>query len=354
MLRYLKSLNRIASSASVADYTVVVGNQAADMDTCCSALIAAYLEASEGNKTIPLIPIPRDDLRLRQDIVFVFKSLGIETSWLLFLDDFEPTEQTNLFLVDHNSATIAGRVNSILDHHELEGPQQSLANINPARILKSGSCMSIVINYYLGRNETRLSELLLSDNTLVSLALAPILQDTNNMTKKVEDEDRRAVSFLMRYIVSDNGTFSPITSFGVMKKQKANLEGLSMRDLLRKDYKQWGKIGISSLPKLVEKLAKKGAQDLPGALKRYKETEKLEIMVALASGNSSRNGEYERQLMFCGPTHFDIATQCPDLDLEFLSEKETVRFYKQRNTAASRKQVAPMLKAAYQRFTAPN
>lgn len=355
MLKYLKTLNKVANSTAIADYTVVTGNQAADMDTCCSSLVTAYLEANAyGTKAIPLIPTSRESLRLRRDIVFVFSSLGIEPSWLLFNDDLQPNENTDLFLVDHNAATTPGKVKAILDHHEFEDPNQSLADINPARIVKSGSCMSVVINYYLERNETMLSELLLLDKMLAPLALSPILQDTNNMTRKVEDEDRKAVSYLSRYLGKDISDFSPFASFGVMKTQKDNLKGLSMRDLLRKDYKQWGTIGISSLPKLVEKLVKKGAQDLPGAITRYKEEKNLDVMVALASGHSSRSDEYERQLMFCGQSDFDIAIQCPDLDLIFVSEMGNVKFYNQKNTAASRKQVAPLLRAAYRQFTARN
>jgi len=349
MLKYLKTVPQLRSTAEL----IVCGNQSADMDSCCTALMTAYLSTTvDGRPSVPLIQIPRDDLRLRKDIVYVLHSLGIDESWLLFLDDMSLTESSKLFLVDHNAPTVPGEPVAVIDHHAIEDPNVDLSKCSPHRLVKSGSCMSAVVDFYAKNSST--GDLFRSDPVMAPLALSPIVQDTGNLTQKVEDTDVEAVKLLRDWNPSLS-LFSPFTQFSEMKAEKKNLEGLSARDLLRKDYKQWGTIGISSLPKLFNKLAKKN-YNIADALEAYAQESHLDVMIGLANGKRGPQEIYTRQLAIWGPNKFDVAAACPDLELQLEGVQPTlggrqVRFYNQRNTAASRKQVAPDVKRAFAEYT---
>lgn len=359
MLKYLKSLHQLKIPANYSDCILVSGNQSADMDSCCSALLTAYLESSinanssaaSANSpvfTIPLIDIPRKDLRLRKDIEFVFKNLGIDSEWLLFTDDIPATESnTSLFLVDHNSPTIKGTVKKVIDHHAIEDPDADLESCDPHKVVQCGSCMSAVVNYYAnGIHSQKVLELFRNDDVLAPLALAPILQDTNNFTRKVEDEDREALKYLSQFHFN---LFSPAQNFAAMCNEKSNIDGLSPEDLLRKDYKEWGTIGISSLPKLFKKLlGNPNPEGLAQAMKSHAEKAHLEVMAV--SGSGSVKKQHVRELAYYGPQDFDIAAQCPDLELKLRAEVDGVKFYDQINDAATRKQIAPQLRSAFDKY----
>lgn len=359
MLKYLKSLHQLKIPTNYSDYIVVTGNQAADMDSCCSALLTAYLESSitasstsndskQTITTIPLIDIPRRDLKLRKDIEFVFRNLGIDSEWLLFTDDIPTTQpNTSLFLVDHNSPSINGTVKKVIDHHAIEDPNANLESCDPHILVQSGSCMSAVVNYYAkGAYSKHTKELFSTDDVLAPLAIAPILQDTSNFTKKVEDEDRDAVKYLSQF---NFNLFSPAQNFATMSSEKSNIEGLSTEDLLRKDYKEWGTIGISSLPKLFKKLlGNPNSEELSLAMKSHAQSNKLDIMVVLGSGSVKK--QHVRELAYYGPKDFDVAAECPDLQLKLRADVDGVKYFDQLNDAASRKQVAPQIRAAFSKY----
>ena len=92
---------------------LVMGNEAADLDSMASAIAYAYhLSALEKGKTvIPVMPIPREDFRLRTEAAYVFKQAGIDLDNLLFSDDTDLlsllARAKGLVLVDHNKLSDA-------------------------------------------------------------------------------------------------------------------------------------------------------------------------------------------------------------------------------------------------------
>ena len=125
---------------------IVLGNEAADPDSCvCAIAMAAALDAINDNEKIviaPLILVPRADFKLQLDRVHLLRRAGLvgdgegpawTPSHVCFGDELDlkalaarGAPSLYLHLVDHNklSASLADlgpHVSSIVDHHAEEG-----------------------------------------------------------------------------------------------------------------------------------------------------------------------------------------------------------------------------------------
>ncbi|KAI0117790.1 exopolyphosphatase-like protein [Nemania sp. FL0031] len=227
--------------------TFVVGNESADLDSLCSALLLAYFHTyappltrqgsvgdggAEGLAStlhIPVCHLYRADLALRPEFAAVLRDAGVQGEDMFTLEDVLPLpagrhqaeskshegegvrpEDTRWLLVDHNAMTgalanrFAARVIGCVDHHADEDVMPR--NAEPRVIEKSGSCASLVLERCAGgwealssaasgslqngvenENENKSDEVLENakiEAQLARLALAPILIDTVNLKDK--------------------------------------------------------------------------------------------------------------------------------------------------------------------------
>lgn len=365
------ALDKFRQSGGVA--LVVAGNESADLDSGASSLLTAYMAHTAFAKSLspfskefrpvevfPLFNIRREDLRLRPDIVHLFGKLGISESDLLFLDDIgseHDWSSSHVFLVDHNvlvgdlSSMFGDRVAGILDHHADEHRyEQAIRAVGGPRIVKAtGSCSSHVVNYWQGvLHGTDVFE----DASLLELAMAPLVADTSNLRYRTEDPDRESMKILSR-----PGAPDPEMLMKELETHKRDIKGMSGRDLLRKDYKEWtesgGKVGISTIVQSLEWIygehkdfdsdvldwAKENKLDVCAVMTTYHETSgefRRELGVA---ATSSRGGALvdkflDKSKATLGLERFDIGTS------------NMLVGFKQGNVAASRKQVAPLMREA--------
>merc|ERR550534_2893177 len=127
------------------------------MDSVMSAFSLAYfisqpeISSFLGHNigfAIPVINIPRDDMKLRKDSILILEKAGISSDSLIFQDDVSITDQTQLILVDHNSAEYPFnehdlKVSVIVDHHKDDGNSKNCQG--GKRIIETaGSCLSII------------------------------------------------------------------------------------------------------------------------------------------------------------------------------------------------------------------
>ncbi|KAI1148712.1 exopolyphosphatase-like protein [Nemania diffusa] len=236
--------------------TFVVGNESADLDSLCSALLLAYFHTyappkrrasiSDGSVATSTLHIPvchlyRADLALRPEFAAVLGDADVGGADMVTLEDVLPSRpdgepltdnshnnarreqekeeveevgggggpippaSTRWLLVDHNALTgrlatrFAARVIGCVDHHADEGAVPRDAE--PRVIETSGSCASLVLELCASRWAALQSgagnpgEGAKIDAQLARLALAPILIDTVNMTdeSKTTAHDERAV-----------------------------------------------------------------------------------------------------------------------------------------------------------------
>ena len=232
--------------------TVVLGNEAADLDSMVSTLVYSYLLASISNERrqiVPLLSLPRADFPLRTEAFALFQQLTLPLTDLIFIDEVDLgtllRDDGRLVLVDHNRLAmdhdLGEQVHIIIDHHEDEQlyPQAILRRIEPV-----GSTATLVYEEICQHQSTLL------DYSVATLLLAAILLDTANLNKnsgRVSQADEQAAQALSLIHGAD-----PDKLFHHLHRARFAWQHLSSRDLLRRDMKRWRLDdlhgAISSLP----------------------------------------------------------------------------------------------------------
>ncbi|KAK9472768.1 uncharacterized protein V1510DRAFT_378208 [Dipodascopsis tothii] len=375
---------RVAASRTL----LVAGNASADLDSFTSSLVFAYLSQTKERfqdykRVLPLFNIPREEVALRPELLHLLANLRIPSEDVICLDEYleyvravpEAKDSTDIVLVDHNNLLAelgelyGDRVVGIIDHHQNEGKPLP-ANLDPELIRFSGSCSSLVVRYF-DEYWTSACEF---KKDVATLALGAVLIDTSNLTAKETEDDIEAARLLLEALGSattvtalETGSFRD-TFYRDLHDAKNSVDSFSLRDLLRKDYKEWTeangiKLGTSSSVKSLAWTSKKfGDGFLPG-LRSWAAERKLDMFMAMTSYVDA-DGAFRRDLLMLNvnPALLPTATQfAAAAETEF----KTVPFdtadpnlvcdadagywcWDQRELKASRKQVAPAMRQTLQ------
>ena len=358
-----------------------------------------------------MLNIPGNDVGLRPEFAALFHHANISASHLITLDDLPssselkrllPPENTCWILVDHNriegalGAIYSSRVHGTVDHHDDEGsvPQDTLPE--PRVISKCGSCTSLVLSYLSStwdilsssslssggghaQGDSLVDDIAVSqgwDAQVAKLAIASILIDTRNLQDedKTKDVDREAVVYLearIRLSGRDARTWNRTEFYEEIDQAKRALDGLSLPDILRKDYKEWTehglKLGISSVVKPLDYLTQKAGTDNPDSafdqvIDDFMNSRSLEIFAIMTTSNAP-TGQLQRQLLLQSrPDSHKVAQRFEqdaklDLNLESMQDlgikehnrsNDVRKVWTQWNLGMSRKQVGPLLRKAIQ------
>ncbi|QRV84937.1 hypothetical protein RhiJN_12953 [Ceratobasidium sp. AG-Ba] len=372
-------------------WTIVMGNEAGG-----NAIAMSYLSTKLDNThTVALIQASRADLVLRKENILAFEFAHLDPGHndLLTLDDITASApllnlRTSFALVDHNrllskfAADGEDRVTAIFDHHEDERMHLSA---NPRFITVTGSCASIIVEYY--RSRFPLDEAI---SDVASLLLSAIVTDTSGLKAKkdggkAEDADLIASSFL--YPLSRFGSISTAGKASaesksipdlteVLLKAKRAVSHLSGRDLLRRDYKEYefgsestGKftrVGLSTVPMGLEDwIERDGAKGFWADQTQWINERGLTFSGVLTTFRTKKNQKHKREMLVVFPSTkeetaedtlaglekklYDSIEANKELDAERMKlegiKKRRARAWKQKNKKATRKQVAPAIKA---------
>ncbi|KAF2125473.1 exopolyphosphatase-like protein [Dothidotthia symphoricarpi CBS 119687] len=400
--------------------TFVIGNESADLDSMACAVLYAYVRSMSPPKNaftplyVPITNIPASDIQLRPEFLAVFQHANVEPEHLITLDDLPATsdiqsklrpENTAWILVDHNTLQgqlgkiYSDRVRGVIDHHDDEGTVPKEADNEPRIIEKSGSCTSLTTNYCraawdmlsgsassAGATHAQ-GDNFSDDDTVVKrwdasvaqLGLASILIDTANLQdqSKTTEHDVRAVEYLEAKIMACSqlsASFDRASFYNEIDTAKRNIGALALRDILRKDYKQWDqggqKLGISSVVKPIEFLQAKAGSETntqpPYAafldeLELFASERELDLYSVMTTSTSS-GGEFQRELLLwafndgaVAAAKAFVSTSRDELGLEEWHESGDVvngnhgkgqwmRVWWQRQVQHSRKRVAPLLR----------
>jgi exopolyphosphatase len=337
------------------DY-LVMGNEAADLDSMASSIAYAYiLNAMESDGiVVPIMPIVRADFKLRSEAVYVFNRAGIDLNNLIFMDDinFETVVKraAGLVLVDHNKLPdrllhLQKKVAIILDHHRNKGLYHNAVK----RVIEPvGSTATLVGEELIAHCPN------IIDEHLALLLWGTILLDTVNLDPaagRVTPRDEQTASFLMRSCpVVEQAEY-----FNKIQTAKFNTANLKTFDLLRKDYKEsksnkisWG---IASVTLPLTQWSKRDTE-LCLEFESHAQRRNLDLLISM---NAYKAPGFSR----------DLVVFCTDKDLhdwliDFLQKKELeltpliirgqrpcrrgkISFYRQGNLGISRKKLTPML-----------
>ncbi|THV05745.1 DHH phosphoesterase [Dendrothele bispora CBS 962.96] len=336
-----KYLNEVQTTTDKADdWTVVMGNEAGDLDSIASSIAYAYFQSKIHKKpTIPLIQIGRDDLGLRGENIYALELAGIAKpeEQLLLSSDFtsvDPFPSHRFALVDHNRLGPAyvsenAQVDGIIDHHADEGLYTDTTITNPRIITPAGSCTSLIAaSLFLPVDtENATSEVDPLPKELAILLLSALLIDTDGLkpSGKAIDVDRQAALFL-----ASKAEFLPNSSFSSsslhesdiiqtladnLMERKFDLSHLSPNDHLRRDYKEytysvpWAssnvsepiqlKAGLSTVPAALSSWAAGGVLEREG--EKWMKERSLSILGVLTSyrrapKHEGGKGKHEREM----------------------------------------------------------
>jgi exopolyphosphatase len=332
-----------------------MGAEAADLDSMASSIAYAYfLNAVENDRVIvPLIPIVRDDFKLRTEAAYVFDRAGINIKSLIFLDDIDfktvVKRVVGLVLVDHNQlpdplSHLQDKVAVILDHHRNQGlyPHAVKRVIEPV-----GSTATLVGEELIAHCPN------IIDGHLALLLWGTILLDTVNLDHgacRVTSRDEQTASVLMGLCPVDQTEY-----FGKIQAARFNNALLSTFDLLRKDYKEFksGRIswGIASVLLPLDQWGKRDTELCLG-FEDYLHRRNLNLLISM---NAYRTPRFSRDLAV-----YSTAKALPGKLIDFLQNKGLdltphstmnqkpchrgkISFYRQGNLEISRKKLTPLL-----------
>ena len=341
---------------------IVIGNEAADLDSMASAVMygffAAACEPRERFVVVPVINIPRADFILRTEAVYLFGALGIDVAALLFIDEVDLSrlhreDRLRPILVDHNilaahQAGFADAVTAIIDHHDDAGLYRQA---KPRTIEPVGSAATLVAEAIL-RSQPKLV-----DEGTATLLLGTILIDTVNLNPdagRVTAKDRDIAARLAATAGGD-----PDALFAKLQFEKFNVAVLGTGDLLRKDYKEWEagsvRYGIGTvLTSLEDWIAKD--PDIDYGCDNFRRSKGLDCLLAMMASTDSE-GAFRRELAVVVPdealrdrllafleaTSFGLRRFVP----KGLAEARQAVFFSQSDSTVSRKKLQPLLQALF-------
>ncbi|SPN99697.1 related to exopolyphosphatase [Cephalotrichum gorgonifer] len=308
----------------------------------------------------------------------VLRHVGLEPQDLLTLDDLPDIEprDTRFLLVDHNSPTgvvrrFGDRVVGTIDHHADEGHVPADCGEEPRLIETCGSCVSLITHYCrevwddLAREGSSSADAAAADKAMALMALAVIFSDTVNLTAKdkVMPKDTSAVEYLEAKL--EGSGYDRQAYCDKISAVRLDLSDLSLRDIFRKDYKEWVsgdlRLGTCSVVQnFGYMLGRAGSEDvLVGELGRWAEEKQLDLVsvMTLAIGD----GKYERELLLWGRNDRAVRaakkfstdygeelglSPLNDGALDVDGETDWRRVWKQGSVKQSRKQIAPLIRKA--------
>ncbi|KAF9514310.1 hypothetical protein BS47DRAFT_1343244 [Hydnum rufescens UP504] len=300
-------------------WTVVMGNEAGDLDSIASAIAYSYLTPRK--PTIGLIQTHRQDLSLRAENLYAFKLANLSPTHddLFTIDDLPvpPAElKCNFALVDHNTLWAPWRrpdakVVGIIDHHDDENNH---IDADPrAIVVPLGSAASLVTETFKD-SWTPADPANVPPPELATLLLSAIYIDTAGLkSSKAEPLDHASVAFLESResnnpsLGGEEVSLFRIETTKELKSQKISITHLSSRDLLRRDYKQYTfstategnpiRVGLSTVPMGIKQWLKNDPDGFRASLESWATERTLDVVGVLTTYNSARKGHHRRELL---------------------------------------------------------
>lgn len=233
------------------DWVLILGNEGGDLDSMAAALTWAYhlhhttQDTAHPVKAMALLQTPADALDLRPENILALDNSQMSPghSDLLTLNELPEDPETlsnrikGIVMVDHpvplrkwDNAEIL----SIFDHHNDKGVAP---DAQPRVFEKVASCTTLVARQMLDELE-RLDEEYHVPHELLELILAAIAIDSGGLRDAAEEDRRVSERILKRSNWRGQDLDETMEDLGdELRAAKKDLDDLTVRDLLRRDWK---------------------------------------------------------------------------------------------------------------------
>ena len=352
---FLKDSRAAALDSNSAPVTLVMGNEAADLDSIVSAITYAlhitrrscidyeWMDRDppdpvtgapngwnnekesqcELRFAVPYVAVPRADLPLRGDAAWLLDDIGVDVDSIVFADDLDPLaldasgRLRDVVLVDHNvppakHISLLEKTTRVIDHH-VDEERYPLDGTCTVMIGPVGSCATLIAEQTCEEAEIGIDGMLgegyvgnargLYHGPLAKMVCSAILLDTQNLdanNERTRLEDYiwcRKLAAFAGYTNEEDMT----ALYTQLKQKRFDQTGLSAVDLLRRDYKQWTlcemHVGIASFGVPLTSMG--DVKDVRAACDAFIADRKIDVLVLMAAFEGS-DGTFERQLAFAG------------------------------------------------------
>jgi exopolyphosphatase len=233
------------------EWVFVMGNEAGDLDSMTSALTWAYhLEHATQNtsnptKAIALLQTQTDALDLRPENKLALKNSKMTSGHddLLTMDELPEDAETlalklrGIVLVDHATPLRKweqAKVLSIFDHHV---DKDAAPDASPRVFEKVASCTSLVARQMFDEF-SKLPEEYHLPHELLELILSAIAIDSGGLADATQTDIDASKRVFERSQWADRDLYKQMEAVDEwLSDAKKDLDGLSVRDLLRRDWK---------------------------------------------------------------------------------------------------------------------
>jgi len=203
--------------------TYVIGHTCPDSDTVCSAIAYANLKQQQNIKCEARI-----SGAINKETDFILKYFDVKTPKVI-----KNVAGENIILVDHNISAQAvkgiekANVIEIIDHHNLFGDIKTKAFY----IRMPVGCTSTIVWLCYRQNKIKI------DKQMAGLMFGAILSDTDNLrSANTTNLDVEAANNLQKIAsIADRNKF-----FLEMERDFTNYDGISERDIIFTDFKEFG------------------------------------------------------------------------------------------------------------------
>ncbi|XP_050300795.1 exopolyphosphatase PRUNE1 isoform X2 [Anthonomus grandis grandis] len=338
-----------------------MGNESCDLDSTVAALSLAYfLYKTIFHKiVIPIMNVTKENFLLRSENVFVLREAGISLDDLVYRDeiDFETiTSKSNisLSLVDHHilaakDNTLNSFVVQIFDHRPVDLSHKWVENVQ-IRIEAVGSCCTLIADEILNSDESIL------DRPLAYLLYQTIVYDTIALKPEYHKATPLDIAVATKLEEKFNFEEDRQILFDKLWNVHNDVSHLTPKQLLLKDLKAVEGVFIPGLPMLAEKYLK--LQGSFEALKEFAAERKVTclLIVGLEASSSvqrdlaiySNSPEDELRLILL--KQLLVKKEEYALEERATDYKEQIILLHINNIQASRKQLVPIVKEAWQLY----
>ena len=210
LAQHVRACQNLLQPNSNKIYTVVIGNEACDIDTAaCTLAYSYFLKQVRKIDNLPVFNLRRQHFKLKTETVFLLKKVGLESQDLLFADDLLEKARGNplrAYLVDCNAYagpltaadnTCTGKMTVVgaLDHHKLQDPNfenlealvASLEDSQNSEVkVGLGSCSTIIFERFAENRKLFAGENdLPTFEEIAKLLYSAVTVDTTNFSENV-------------------------------------------------------------------------------------------------------------------------------------------------------------------------